>query len=45
LELAAMVDEGTLTPVVTRTFPLAEAAAAIALQSEGHTAGKFAVTV
>jgi NADPH:quinone reductase-like Zn-dependent oxidoreductase len=45
VDVAAMVDEGTLAPVVARSFPLREAPAAVALQAEGHTAGKLVVTM
>lgn len=41
-ELAA---EGTLTPRISATFPLDEAAAALALVEEGHVSGKVVITV
>jgi NADPH2:quinone reductase len=40
LVLTAMADRGLLRVVVARTFPLAEAAEAHALVSEGHAGGK-----
>lgn len=43
--LAARVDDGALTPVVERTYPLAEAAAAIAHVAGKHVAGKVVVVV
>jgi NADPH:quinone reductase-like Zn-dependent oxidoreductase len=36
---------GKVKPVVTRTFPLSEAPAAMRLFGEGHVAGKVVVTV
>ncbi|MBY8856674.1 NADP-dependent oxidoreductase [Nocardia sp. CA2R105] len=44
-ELARMVDEGTLRPMIAGTFPLAEAAAAHALGDTGRTVGKLVLTV
>lgn len=43
--LTAPVDSGALTPVVERTYPLAEAAAAIEHVASGHVAGKVVVVV
>jgi NADPH:quinone reductase-like Zn-dependent oxidoreductase len=43
--LAALVEQGQLRPVVDRTFPLAEAPAAIDYLDSGATRGKVAVTV
>jgi NADPH:quinone reductase-like Zn-dependent oxidoreductase len=44
-DLAAMIDAGTVTPVVDRTFDLVEAADAIRYLAEGHPRGKVVVTV
>jgi NADPH:quinone reductase-like Zn-dependent oxidoreductase len=43
--LAELIEAAKVTPVVGRTFPLVDAAAAVALIEEGHAAGKIVVTV
>jgi NADPH:quinone reductase-like Zn-dependent oxidoreductase len=43
--LGEMIERGEVTPVVGRTFPLAEAAEAIRHLEGGHAAGKVVVTV
>ncbi|MCA9609771.1 MAG: NAD(P)-dependent alcohol dehydrogenase [Myxococcales bacterium] len=43
--LAAWVESGALVPVVDRTFPLAEAATAVARVGAGHGHGKTVVAV
>jgi NADPH:quinone reductase-like Zn-dependent oxidoreductase len=43
--LVAMITAGTVTPVVERTFPLADAAEAIRHLEAGHVRGKVVVTV
>jgi NADPH:quinone reductase-like Zn-dependent oxidoreductase len=43
--LTELVEAGTLTPVIDRTYPLIEAADAIRYLAEGHSAGKIVVTV
>jgi NADPH:quinone reductase-like Zn-dependent oxidoreductase len=43
-ELVALVASGELTPLIERTWPLAEAGAAIAHVDDGHTVGKVVVT-
>jgi NADPH:quinone reductase-like Zn-dependent oxidoreductase len=43
LELARLAQEGKLTVLVSRTFPLAEAAAAHRLIMDGHIQGKIAL--
>ncbi|MFJ3905002.1 NADP-dependent oxidoreductase [Streptomyces sp. NPDC090025] len=43
--LAALADEGRLTVFVERVLPLAEAAEAWRLNSEGHTRGKLVLAV
>jgi NADPH:quinone reductase-like Zn-dependent oxidoreductase len=45
VDVAAMVAAGTLRPVIDRTYPLAETAAAIAYVEQGHTSGKVVITV
>jgi NADPH:quinone reductase-like Zn-dependent oxidoreductase len=45
LALAALVEAGTLTPVVDRTFPLEGASAALAYVGEGHARGKVVVSL
>jgi NADPH:quinone reductase-like Zn-dependent oxidoreductase len=44
LELAALVEDGSLTPVVDRTYPLAETPAAMAHLRRRHSRGKVVVT-
>jgi NADPH:quinone reductase-like Zn-dependent oxidoreductase len=41
--LAAMVEEGTLRPVIAATFPMTEAAAALRHIETGHARGKVVV--
>ena len=43
--VAALVEAGTLTVEVARSFPLEEAADAFRLSMEGHTRGKIVVRV
>ncbi|PKQ26515.1 MAG: alcohol dehydrogenase [Actinobacteria bacterium HGW-Actinobacteria-4] len=43
--IAGLVESGELRPVIDRTYPLAEAAAAIAHVEEGHARGKVVITV
>jgi len=42
-QLAGLVDAGTLTPVIDRTYPLRETAEAIRYLEEGHARGKVVV--
>ena len=44
-EVSGLIEAGHLTPVIDRTYPLTEAAAAVALVEEGSPAGKVIVTV
>ncbi|RYP88348.1 NAD(P)-dependent alcohol dehydrogenase [Nocardioides guangzhouensis] len=44
-ELARLADEGAYRPVVDRTFPLADAAKAVAHVQDGHARGKVVVAV
>jgi NADPH:quinone reductase-like Zn-dependent oxidoreductase len=43
--LTVLVEAGTVTPVIDRTYPLIEAPDAIRYLAEGHAAGKIVVTV
>jgi NADPH:quinone reductase-like Zn-dependent oxidoreductase len=43
--LAELLEAGTVTPCVERTYPLAEAAGALRHLGEGHARGKLVVTV
>ena len=44
-EITDLIETGQLTPVIDRTYPLAEAAQAVALVEQGRPAGKVTVTV
>jgi NADPH:quinone reductase-like Zn-dependent oxidoreductase len=43
--LAALAESGALTPVIDRTYPLADAAEAIRHIAAGHAAGKGVITI
>ena len=43
--LARLIESGQVTPAVDRTFPLAEAAAAVDYMAAGHARGKVVVEV
>lgn len=43
--LAALIEDGTVTPVIDRSYSFAELPAAVAYQEQGHAAGKVVVTV
>jgi NADPH:quinone reductase-like Zn-dependent oxidoreductase len=43
--LTELIEAGTLTPVIDRTYPLIEAPDAIRYLAQGHAAGKIIVTV
>jgi NADPH:quinone reductase-like Zn-dependent oxidoreductase len=45
LALSELIEAGSVTPVVDRTFDLVEAAEAVRYLAEGHPAGKIVVTV
>ncbi len=44
-ELAGMLASGAVRPVIDRTYPLAEAAAAVQYLQDGHTQGKIVIAV
>ena len=44
-DLTALIDAGTLTPVVDRVYPLAETAAAVRHLLDGRVTGKLALTL
>ncbi len=44
-EIGGLIESGHITPVIDRTYPLTEAAAAVALVEDGSPAGKVIVTV
>lgn len=43
-ELASLLETGQLTPLIDRTFPLAEAASAIAFMEQGRARGRIVLT-
>ena len=43
--LRELIEAGTITPVIDRTYPLIEAPDAIRYVAEGHARGKVAITV
>jgi NADPH:quinone reductase-like Zn-dependent oxidoreductase len=43
--LATLVESGTLTPVIDRTYPLADAAEAVRRIATGHATGKGIITI
>lgn len=45
LALSELIEAGTVTPVVDRTYPLIEAAEAVRYLERGHAAGKVVITV
>jgi NADPH:quinone reductase-like Zn-dependent oxidoreductase len=45
LALKELVEAGTVTPVIDRTYPLVEAPDAIRYLAEGHARGKIVITV
>jgi|SRR5262245_3052635 len=45
LVLTELIESGKVTPVIDRTYPLAEAAEAIRYLAQGHSAGKIVITV
>jgi NADPH:quinone reductase-like Zn-dependent oxidoreductase len=45
LVLTELIEDGAVTPVVDRTYPISDAAQALAYVGAGHTRGKVVVTV
>jgi NADPH:quinone reductase-like Zn-dependent oxidoreductase len=45
ITIAGLVESGRVTPVVDRTYPLGETAAAVQYLQDGHARGKVVVTV
>jgi len=45
LALTALIEDGKLTPIVDRTYPLADTAEALSYVEQGHARGKVIVTV
>jgi NADPH:quinone reductase-like Zn-dependent oxidoreductase len=45
LALAELIEAGKVAPVLDRTFPLAEAPAAIRYLEQGHARGKVAIAI
>jgi NADPH:quinone reductase-like Zn-dependent oxidoreductase len=43
--LTGLIEAGKVTPVIDRTYPLAEAPAAMGYLEEGHARGKIVITV
>jgi NADPH:quinone reductase-like Zn-dependent oxidoreductase len=43
--LKELIEAGRVTPIVDRTYPLSEAAAAVRVLAEGHSRGKSAIKV
>lgn len=43
--LTTWLQSGAITPVIDRTYPLRDAAKALAYQGEGHAQGKIVITV
>lgn len=44
-EITELIEAGRLTPVIDRTYPLAEAAQAVQLVEQGRPAGKVTITI
>jgi NADPH:quinone reductase-like Zn-dependent oxidoreductase len=45
ITVTEMIETGTLTPVIDRTYPLIEAPDAIRYLEEGHSRGKVVITI
>jgi NADPH:quinone reductase-like Zn-dependent oxidoreductase len=43
--LRALIDSGNVVPVIDRTYPLSDVAAAIRYLIDGHATGKLVITV
>jgi NADPH:quinone reductase-like Zn-dependent oxidoreductase len=44
LDMNAFIEDGSVTPVIDRSYPFAELKTAVAYQEEGHSPGKVVVT-
>jgi NADPH:quinone reductase-like Zn-dependent oxidoreductase len=45
LAVTALIDDGKLTPVIDRTYPLADTVEGLRHVEQGHARGKIVVTV
>ncbi|TFG81134.1 MAG: NAD(P)-dependent alcohol dehydrogenase, partial [Spirochaetales bacterium] len=45
IALNEFIEAGTITPIIDRTYPLGDAAAAFRYLDEGHARGKVVITV
>ena len=45
LALTELIEAGSVTPVVDKTYPLRDVPAAVSYVSNGHARGKVAITV
>ncbi len=45
LELKDLIEAGKVTPVIDRTYPLRESAAAVRYVEPGHAKGKVVITI
>jgi NADPH:quinone reductase-like Zn-dependent oxidoreductase len=45
ITLAGLIESGKVTPVIDRTYPLAEVPEAIGYFEQGHTRGKIIIAV
>jgi NADPH:quinone reductase-like Zn-dependent oxidoreductase len=45
IDVTGLIDDGKLTPVVARTYSLADAAEGLRHVEQGHTRGKIVITV
>ena len=45
LAVTGLIEDGKVTPVVDRTYPLAETAQAVRTVEQGHARGKLVITV
>ena len=43
--LAELIEAGTVTPVIGKTYPLIESPEAVRYLAEGHARGKVVITV
>jgi NADPH:quinone reductase-like Zn-dependent oxidoreductase len=45
LAVTGLIEDGKVTPVIDRTYPLAETAEGLRIVEQGHARGKFVITV